>query len=289
MSKLKRLLGVEPILENEKEKIYSPSKSALKIAVKSKTDYDNSIYNNAYKGNDLKILIIGTEQNKLVMENDKSFATGNHPVETFVPMLHWQKAGFSFDFATINGQEMQLEQWAMPLEDKAVMELYETNKHFIKNPLSLKKLSANLDDLKYTAVFIPGGHGAIIDLPYSLEVKEIVQWAFKNEKYIISICHGPAAFLAASKDEAKDKFPFKGYKIAAFPDGNDKLLPSLGYLPGQMPWFFGEELKKFGVTIVNKLANGTVHQDRKVITGDSPMAANKLGKLSSELLLAEIN
>ncbi len=63
----------------------------------------------------------------------------------------------------------------------------------------------------------------------------------------------------------------------------------MGYMPGKMPWFFGEKLEELGTKLVNKLANGTVHQDRKLVTGDSPMAANKLGKLSAGLLLQEVN
>ncbi len=47
-----------------------------------------------------------------------------------------------------------------------------------------------------------------------------------------------------------------------------------------MPWFFGEKLEKMGVEITNKLATGNVEVDGKLITGDSPMAANELGKVS---------
>ena len=54
-----------------------------------------------------------------------------------------------------------------------------------------------------------------------------------------------------------------------------------------MPWYFGERLQDLGVTIVNKMPNGKVCYDRKLITGDSPKAANKLGKLAVRLMLSE--
>lgn len=130
MGSIKQFMGMAP--KKEGDKLYSPSNLALKMAVKDKTDYDHSVYENGRKGQEVKILIIGTEEDQLVMQNGSSFLTGNHPVELFVPMLHWKKAGFKFDFATPTGKEMKLEHWAMPNQDKAVMEIYEDCKDQIK-------------------------------------------------------------------------------------------------------------------------------------------------------------
>ena len=33
-------------------------------------------------------------------------------------------------------------------------------------------------------------------------------------------------------------FPYKGYKIASFPDANDAQGPMIGYTPGAMPWIW---------------------------------------------------
>lgn len=92
--------------------------------------------------------------------------------------------------------------------------------------------------------------------------------------------HGPAALLGLGDD-----FPYAGYSIAAFPDRVDRFTPTIGYLPGRMPWWFGEKLEAKGVSIVNKLATGTCHRDRRLITGDSPDAANAFGRMAAEALL----
>jgi molecular chaperone Hsp31 and glyoxalase 3 len=60
-------------------------------------------------------------------------------------------------------------------------------------------------------------------------------------------------------------------------------------MPGQLPWLVGENLEKLGVEILNKGITGQVHQDRKLLTGDSPLASNNLGKLAAETLLADPN
>ena len=56
---------------------------------------------------------------------------------------------------------------------------------------------------------------------------------------------------------------FRSHLLSAlFPDKVDKLTPMLGYLPGHMPYELGEELRKLGLTIVNKKADDTCHIDR---------------------------
>ena len=46
--------------------------------------------------------------------------------------------------------------------------------------------------------------------------------------------------------------------------------------------------KKQGVEIVNPQMTGETHRDRYVLTGDSPLASNNLGKLAAEVLLEDV-
>ncbi|HBC8692230.1 TPA: protein deglycase HchA, partial [Escherichia coli] len=45
-------------------------------------------------------------------------------------------------------------------------------------------------------------------------------------------------------------------------------------------------LKKMGMNIINDDITGRVHKDRKLLTSDSPIAANALGKLAAQEMLA---
>ncbi len=60
-------------------------------------------------------------------------------------------------------------------------------------------------------------------------------------------------------------------------------------MPGGLTWFFGEQLTDMELTLVNKDITGKVYADRKVITGDSPFAANELGKVAANTLLEFFN
>jgi molecular chaperone Hsp31 and glyoxalase 3 len=52
-----------------------------------------------------------------------------------------------------------------------------------------------------------------------------------------------------------------------------------------MPWFVGDLLTAKGVQILNTDVTGATHVDRELITGDSPQAANAVGKLCAQAVL----
>ena len=269
---------------------FSPSPLALKLATSSTTDFDNTSYENKYTGNK-KVLMICTEERNMTMANGKKFSTGNHPVEMMLPMLHLRNAGFDIDIVTPTGKPVQIEMWAMPEEDEDVKTIYSEYKQQFENPKNLSDFVENAMDNNsdYIAIYIPGGHGAMLGLPENKDMNKLIHWSYDKDLFMLAICHGPAALLAANLDSDKDSFVFKGYKIAAFPDAVDEQTPMIGYMPGEMPWKFGEKLNKLGVTIINQEADNTCYVDRKLITGASPQAANDFGKLAATELLKELN
>ncbi len=283
---LKKLLGIAPKLESDGS--YSPSKFALRMATVDKTDYEDVSYTK-YKGEKSKILVIFTEQKNMEMKNGKLFSTGNHPVESLLPMLHLRNAGFDFEIATPTGKPAVFEMWAMPQKDEHVMGIYKEYQASFDNPKSLQEMTASLfdDAAPYAAVYIPGGHGAMLGIPEDKNVGEILHWAHENDLFTISICHGPAAFLATTLNN--QDFIYKGYKMAVFPNSVDKQTPMIGYMPGHMPWPLSTTLEELGAVVINTKSDNSTQVDRKLITGASPLAANELGKLAAETLLKALN
>ncbi len=279
---LKKLLGIAPKLESDGS--YSPSKVAIKLGTADKTDFENIAYPK-YKGKQSKILVIFTEQKNMTMQNGKKFSTGNHPVEALLPMLHLKNAGFDFEIATPTGKPVVFEMWAFPNKDEHVQAIYKEYKSDFERPRKLQNFIATsfADPSSYAAVFVPGGHGAMLGIPEDRNVGEILNWAHENDLFTISLCHGPGSFLATTL--GNQQFIYEGYKMAVFPDSVDKMTPKIGYLPGQMPFGLSEKLKSLGANIVNTKSDKTVCVDRKLITGASPLASNELGKLAANTLL----
>ena len=283
---LKKLLGIAPQLEPDGS--YSPSKLALKMSVADKTDFEN-ISHPKIKGKKSKILVVFTENKNLKMKNGTSFSTGNHPVEALLPMLHLKNAGFEFEIATPTGKPVVFEMWAFPEKDKHVKAIFNEHQKGFKNPIKLTEFIANSFDHSdtYAAVFVPGGHGAMIGIPEDKNVAEILRWAHEKDVFTITLCHGPGAFLSTTLDN--QEFLYKGYNMAVFPDSVDNQTPMIGYLPGKMAIGVSETLKGLGVNLMNSKMDKTVCADRGVITGASPLASNELGKLAVKTLLEKFN
>lgn len=281
-----------PVADKAEADAWFPSPFSLTQYVPPKTDFDGADYPNAYNGEKWKILVIATQERYLRMAGGEFFSTGNHPVEMLLPMLHLDAAGFKIDVATISGDPVKFEMWAFPEEDAAVKGVFEKYKEKLRQPLNLQDVWGNgfNKDTPYIGVFIPGGHGALNDVPFSATVGNILRWADANQRYYISLCHGPASMLAANVGKPEgSKFIYEGYKVNVFPDSLDTGANiDIGYIPGKMPWLVGEELRKLGVIPINSEITGQTHQDRYVLTGDSPLASNNLGKLAADTLLKDI-
>lgn len=272
----------------EEDGSYIPSTLALKLATAPKTDFENIEYEK-YQGAKSKILVIFTEQKNLEMKNGKLFSTGNHPVEALLPMLHLQNAGFDFEIVTPTGKPVVFEMWAFPKEDEHVNAIYNKYKSNFESPKKLTDfMSTSFDnDSSYAAVFVPGGHGAMLGIPEDKNVGKTLRWAHQKDLFTITLCHGPGSLLTTTLDN--QEFLYKGYKMCVFPDAVDEQTPMIGYLPGHMTSGLSEKLKSLGANIINTESDKTVCVDRKLITGASPLASNELGKLAATTLLKELN
>ncbi|WP_373754378.1 glyoxalase III HchA [Neisseria weixii] len=285
-------LNKQPVPDRAEYNAFFPSDYSLSLYTTKVSDFDGFKFSQADTSGKHKVLMIASDERYLPMKNGKLFSTGNHPIETLLPMLHLHHAGFEIDVATLSGNSVKLEMWAMPTEDKMVMDLYQTYLPKLQRPKKLADILTEVtaQDLPYAAVFIPGGHASLHAIPFSRDVKAVLKWALQQDKHIISLCHGPAGLLAMGVNEADEDFAFKGYEICVFPDALDEgANVEIGYMPDKLQWLLAERLTQLGVKVMNEGITGQVHKDRKLLTGDSPLASNRLGILAAEELLKAVN
>lgn len=94
----------------------------------------------------MKILVIAADERYLPMDNGTLFSTGNHPVETLLPMYHLH-------------------------QDEKIVPFFGQYQTQFRSPKKISEVVAGLGaDSEYAGVFIPGGHGALIGLPESEDV-----------------------------------------------------------------------------------------------------------------------
>ncbi|MFP5021688.1 glyoxalase III HchA [Pseudonocardia phyllosphaerae] len=279
-------LSKQPTPDEAEDAAYFPSPFSLNAYTAPTTGFAGlATERGAYTGGRWKVLVLATDERYLLMGNGSMFSTGNHPVETLLPLHHVLEAGFDVEIVTLTGEPAKFEWWAYPGEDEAVAATWTTLRDRWRSPRSLiDVVDGGLDDSDYLAVFVPGGHGALNGLPDSPYVRDLLEWAMNDDRLVVSLCHGPAAFLATTLD--RESSVFDGYEVCVFPDSLDAgQNVDIGYLPGPMPWLLAEKLAENGLRIANDDMSGACTTDRNVITGDSPLAADELGRRMATALV----
>ncbi len=274
-----------PTPDPSEDNAFYPSPYSLSQYTAPTTNFDGLATDETYTGGRWKVLVIAADERYMHMRNGTFFSTGNHPVETLLPLHHMIEAGYGVDVATVSGGPGKFEWWAYPEKDEAVRSAWDRTKESFKAPHRLSDLlESGLDD--YAAIFIPGGHAAMNGLPFSPELRDALDFFLREDRLIITLCHGPAALLAAGVNRATN--PLSGYRIVVFPDSLDfGANLEIGYLPGEMPWRLGQRLREAGIEIANEDMSGATLRDRNLLTGDSPLAAHQLGKESALALLEQ--
>ena len=160
---------------------YEPSPFAMAIAVKSTTDYKPAKfeYKRPLNASSAKVLVVCTDDGKFTMKNGKVFNSGTHPVELLLPLLHFKAAGFGFEFATVSGKPVVVEMWAFPSKDAAIKALYDELKPLMEKPTPLERVEPSLKG--FAGIYLPGGHGAMVNLPDSPALGRLLHAAHKAE------------------------------------------------------------------------------------------------------------
>jgi len=267
---------------------YIPSLMSLVFSQPATEGVEIISWDEHYTGSG-KILVYATSKYLLETSDGKYFNTGHHTSEFLLPLHHLMAAGFTnIDIATKDGGRVALEGWTYPLAtgyDQILRDTETKLKDKLDSPIHSADVSPDLDG--YIAIFMPGGHGPLIEVGKDPMLGKLLHKAQEKNLSIVSLCHGPVGFRSAALPEVGGEFPFAGYKIAMFPDSADIASPSFGYLPGQLREddFAEAALKKLGMVIVNTEMDDTVVADRNLITGASQKAAQKLGVLAAKALL----
>ena len=118
---------------------------------------------------------------------------------------------------------------------------------------------------------------------FSKTVGDVLRWADAEKRCSITPCYGPASMLAADVGKPEGgKFIYEGYTLVI---STPVPILTLATSQGKMPRLVGDELRKLSIEIVNPKMTGETHRDRYVLTGDSPLASNNLGKIGAEASL----
>jgi putative intracellular protease/amidase len=131
----------------------------------------------------------------------------------------------------------------------------------------------------YDAIFFPGGHGAMYDLPDNPEVARLVSRFVDEGKVVASVCHGPACFVGARRQDGTPVV--QGKRLTAFTNAEESAVE----LDKFMPFLLESRLRDLGARfeVADKWADHVV-VDGHLVTGQNPQSSGSAARAVIRLL-----
>ena len=221
----------------------------------------------------MKILIVLTSHDQL---GDTGKKTGFWLEEFAAPYYVFKDAGAVITLASPKGGQP-------PLDPKSDLSenLTELTKRFRTDSAAqaelanTKKLAA-VSAADFDAVFYPGGHGPMWDMPDNPTSIALIEAFVKADKPVGAVCHAPAALLNVRGKDGQ--YLVKGKRVTGFTNSEEKAVG----LTEIVPFLLEDRLKERGA-LYSKGVNWApyIQVDGKLVTGQNPASS---GPATKELL-----
>lgn len=225
--------------------------------------------------NPLHVLIIVTSAATMGQGGEP---TGLWFEELATPYYAFVDEGADVTLASIKGGEAPVDPRSLEPEG-GTPESVNRFKQDEKASAALKntKPISEVDVSKYDAVFLPGGHGTMWDLPESEALADLLTKAWADEKVVAAVCHGPAGLVNVT-DENGDPL-VKGRRVTAFTNSEEKAAK----LYDKVPFLLEDRLKELGAEFesVGDFQPFAI-VDGRLVTGQNPASSAEAAKLTLE-------
>lgn len=224
----------------------------------------------------MNTLIVLTSHSQLGNNGKK---TGFWLEEFAAPYYVFKDAGASVTLCSIKGGQP-------PIDPTSEDETWQTaaTRRFSDDERLLNELretqpiaSISADD--YDAVFFPGGHGPMWDMPDNPDVSRVIETLYNAEKPVAAVCHGVAALIGAKTPDQKPLVA--GKQLCCFSNREEEAVG----LVNSVPFLLQNRLESLGAKIRNAqdFSNNVV-QDGNLLTGQNPQSSKACAELLMEAL-----
>lgn len=181
--------------------------------------------------------------------------------------VEFDKLGFDITVASPKGGKAPVDDRS--LEGGVSQEILDTAK-YLENTIKIDEIK---DASKFDAIFMPGGHGTMFDLPDNTKLHELTRDLFEADKVVAAVCHGPAGLVGVTLSNGKPLV--EGKTVTAFTDEEERETT----LDRFMPFLLETRLRELGANVVVKenWANH-VQVDGKLVTGQNPQSTEAVAK-----------
>ncbi len=205
------------------------------------------------------ILMVVTSHDRI----DAQHSTGLWFEEFAAPYTLFKEQGYEIAVASPKGGDAPID--AKSLEDYEATADHEAARVALKQ---LPALDGRFTAEVFDAIFFPGGHGTMFDLPANHEVQRLISAFYEQNKVVAAVCHGPACLVNVALSNGAPLV--RGKKVTAFTDSEERAVE----LDRAMPFLLESTLREKGAAFVPAADwHDNVVVDGKLITGQNPQSS----------------
>jgi putative intracellular protease/amidase len=247
-----------------------------------------------------KVLVLVSSGHGLPLKDGKVYTgAGYYLNELTVPVRALMKEDYDITFANPKGNTPQMDVHSAVADffggDEAKLQDYLKFRDTLtglKNPTRISDVIASGLD-QYDAVFVPGGHGPMMDLLDDPDAGTVLRHFHKTSKPTAVLCHGGISLLAALPNSTEvvaalsagdavgarakaQGWIYSGYKMTVFSTAEEQQREPLE-IGGKVLFYPDFALRTAGgdVSVVAPWQS-YVLQDREVISGQNPFSDQAL-------------
>ena len=221
----------------------------------------------------MRILMVLTSHDRL---GDTGKKTGFWLEELAAPYYVLKDAGATITLASPKGGQPPLDPKSdQPENQTELTKRFRADTAAQAQLASTRKLAdVSADD--FDAVFYPGGHGPMWDMPDNATSIALIEAFVKADKPVGAVCHAPVALVNVRGKDGE--YLVKGKRVSGFTNEEEEAVG----LTKVVPFLLEDRLKQRG-GIYKKGANWApfVQVDGKLVTGQNPASS---GPAAQELL-----
>lgn len=212
-----------------------------------------------------KVLIVTTSHDHF--EGANPHPTGVWMEEFALPYLELAKNNIEITIASPKGGAMPVDPRSLPTPDQ---------EKAWQSAIAAAKQTAKLVDITSTdfdAIFLPGGHGPMFDLPENADLQRLLREFHDAGKMIAAVCHGPAGLVGAT---LADGTPLVKDKVLTSYTNTEEVAAKLDR---EVPFILEQRLRELGaIFIAHENKADHVERDGNLITGQNPNSSASIAR-----------
>jgi putative intracellular protease/amidase len=212
-----------------------------------------------------KVLIVTTSHDRF--EGSNPHPTGVWLEEFALPYLELLKNDVDMTIASPKGGEMPIDPRSLPTpeQEKVWQSAIAASKQTIK--------LSDVSSAEFDAIFLPGGHGPMFDLPDNPDLQQLLREFYEAGKIVAAVCHGPAGLVGAT---LSDGTPLVKDKVLTSYTDSEEIAAKLDK---EVPFILEQRLRELGaIFIAQENKADHIERDGTLITGQNPNSSASIAR-----------